>query len=448
MKVSIQDIVKNDLCTGCGACISEANGALAMKWDTYGFLVPTPTNTRVLENEAVRVCPFNPQPDEEVKDEDKLAGIFLKEAAKFDSRIGRFNNTYVGFSKNHRISSSSGGIATYIFEELLRRRIVDHLFVVKEVNGTYEYQFFDSVESIKAISKTRYIPVTLEGLFAQIDQKEGKIAVSGVACFIKAIRLKQYYQPELKERIPFLIGIICGGWKSKFFTDYLAQRSGISGPYTNQEYRVKDLNSRAIDYSFGAYDQHNQFHRLKIREIGDLWGSGLFKANACDFCDDVATELADISLGDAWIEPYSNDGQGTSVIATRNALADQLIRDGIDNQTLEVEEISVDLFKRSQGASFKHRQMALKYRVKRMKSQGQLIPYKRKRFFQSIPFEFKLVQKQRMRIRRRSLEEWKTSPSARSFDQSIAETKTKLAKLTKQYHRIQRIRRKLRLRTI
>jgi coenzyme F420 hydrogenase subunit beta len=30
-----------------------------------------------------------------------------------------------------------------------------------------------------------------------------------------------------------------------------------------------------------------------------MCASGLFKANACDYCDDVTTELVDISLGDA-----------------------------------------------------------------------------------------------------------------------------------------------------
>jgi coenzyme F420-reducing hydrogenase beta subunit len=42
-----------------------------------------------------------------------------------------------------------------------------------------------------------------------------------------------------------------------------------------------------------------------------MWGTGLFKSNACDFCDDVTTELADVSL-DAWI-PYNKDGLGNSV---------------------------------------------------------------------------------------------------------------------------------------
>ncbi len=42
-----------------------------------------------------------------------------------------------------------------------------------------------------------------------------------------------------------------------------------------------------------------------------MWGGGLFKANAYDFCDYVTTELADISLDDARLPRYNQDGKDT-----------------------------------------------------------------------------------------------------------------------------------------
>lgn len=39
---------------------------------------------------------------------------------------------------------------------------------------------------------------------------------------------------------------------------------------------------------------------------------------ACDFCDDVFAETADIALGDAWLPEYVQDGNGTNVVVTRN----------------------------------------------------------------------------------------------------------------------------------
>lgn len=100
---------------------------------------------------------------------------------------------------------------------------------------------------MRNISKTRYYPVTLASLFTTLTTIEDTVAISGVACFIKAIRLKQHFYPELKEKIPFLTGIICGGLKSRYYSDYLAQNSGCVDEYTHPEYRVKNTKSYALD---------------------------------------------------------------------------------------------------------------------------------------------------------------------------------------------------------
>lgn len=437
-KLDIQDIVDNELCTGCGICVSEDPENMEMVFDQHGFLIPKQIIASK-KSDAIRVCPFNPEPEEIVKNEDKLAEMFLTTANKVDFKIGKFINTYVGYSNEYRVTSSSGGIATYIFEQLLRLKIVDYLFIVKEVNGHYEYQLFNDFENIKKTSKTRYIPVTLAKLFTKINSLDGKIAVSGVACFIKAIRLKQHYHPELKSKIPFLVGIICGGLKSKFFTDYLAQKSGIDGDYHNQDYRIKDEKSTAPDYSFGAFDEENKLKKVKMLQLRDMWGTGMFKSNACDFCDDVTTELADISLGDAWINPYAQDGLGNSVIVTRSLLADELILEGIKNNHLSVEELSLEHFKMSQRSSFFHRQDALKYRVGLKKKNKKLTPQNRTRFYKTIPIYFKLVQSQRIVVRKKSLVLWAQVRNHNSFDELLTPYYLKLKSYTKFYHRLRQL---------
>lgn len=446
-KYTILDIVAQDLCTGCGICVSESRNSLKMEWDKFGFLKPYMIGESINDN-AIKVCPFNPTPDAEVRDEDDLADIFLAKTKNRDSKIGRFENTYVGYANEFRETSSSGGIATFIFKKLLEDKIVDNLFIVKEVHGTYKYQLFNDVTDVVKISKTRYIPVTLEELFLKINEIDGRVAISGVACFIKAIRLKQYYHPELKEKIPFLVGIICGGLKSKFFTDYLVQKAGIDSAYSKQEYRIKEPTSTASDYSFGAFDEKNNFHQLKMKAVGDMWGTGLFKSNACDFCDDVTTELADISLGDAWLEPFSNDGLGTSVIISRTKLADSLIREGIDNNSLSVNLLSLDAFRQSQKGSFNHRNAGMKYRIHSRRKEGLIVPYKRERLLVNSPLEFKIVQNYRMQVRKYSLLLWKETPNSSIFDSKIVKIKKKLFDFTLFYHRIQRLKRIFKFKTL
>lgn len=432
----IKNIVNQNLCTGCGICISESESSLVMDWDEYGFLVPKRKNTlSTTKSNLLRVCPFNPAPEEAIADEDKLSSIYLKEANHFDEKIGYFENTYIGYSNDYRKTSSSGGISTYIFKRLLEDRIVDHLFIVKETNGTYQYQLFNDIHEITAISKTRYIPVTMEELFSKIDSINGKVAISGVACFIKAIRLKQYYYPELKEKIPFLIGIICGGLKSVFFTDYLAQKTGIKEKYYNQEYRIKSEKNYSSDYSFGAFDDKNEFRTIRMREVGDMWGTGMFKSNACDFCTDVLTELADISLGDAWLEEYLSEGLGNSIIITRTKLADSLITAGIANKQLHAAPVPKELIVKSQRGSFNHRQDALKFRVLIRRMQRAIVPRVRNRVFRKISLPFKIVQLQRLVTRKMSLEIWRKKTDADSFEKGMKPYLKTLSVLTRVYHK-------------
>ncbi|RAV30995.1 Coenzyme F420 hydrogenase/dehydrogenase, beta subunit C-terminal domain [Sinomicrobium soli] len=443
---TIKDVVDNQLCTGCGLCVSESDGIRSMKWNEDGFLVPDIIN--VINDNSIKVCPFNPAPDEDVRDEDRLSKLFLSDSDKKDFKIGRYIGTYVGFSEQHRTSSSSGGIATYIFEQLLKNNHAQHLFIVKEVNGTYEYQLFSDFRQINKISKTRYLPVTLEKLFEIIDKLDGKIGVSGVACFIKAIRLKQHYYPELKEKIAFLVGIICGGLKSKLYTDFLVQNVGIKGDYSNQEYRIKDFYGSASGYGFGAYDAQEVLHTMKMSKVGDMWGTGLFKSNACDFCDDVTTELADISLGDAWINPYRKDGRGASIIITRSLLADELIKSGMKNGELKANLLAKEEVIRSQAASFRHRQQASKFRIDQNIRNKELTPYKRSRFFQNIPVEYKIVQKERRVVRALSIELWKKTKSLQEYNQKMDVFKRRLKKKTLIYSKIQKIRRVLKIKTL
>lgn len=402
--MSINSIVENNLCTGCGVCISEDQSHEAkMVWNNEGFLVPS-LGQNSTQDKMIKVCPFALQQ----KNEDELAVMFLEQSEnQYHDKIGYYYELYAGYSKEFRETSSSGGIATYIFKTLLENKLVDNLFIVKEVNGQYAYQFFSNIKEITQISKTRYTPVTLEKLFQEISKIDGTVAVSGVACFVKAIRLKQMYNPELKEKIKFVVGIICGGLKSKYYTDYLAQEAGCKSEYSHAQYRVKNEKSYALDYKFSCEEKLNKkIHMVEMRSLGDMWGTGLFKSNACDFCDDVVTELADISLGDAWIDPYDKSGLGNSIVITRTEVAENLIKNGLNRNHLNLDKLNKEKLLLSQNGSFNHRHKGLLYRIEHANKSGKISPKKRQRYLNKQNIFFNFVQKSRLKTRQKSLEIW------------------------------------------
>lgn len=409
-------IPRSVLCTGCGVCVSESNGSLKMAWDEDGFLVPQPVGSAI-PDKAVKVCPFNPEPDKEVQDEDALARMFLAEASNVNAHAGHFENTYIGYSRSFRESSSSGGISTYVLEQLLERRVVDYIYVVQTDGASgYRYQACKNLTDLRSISKTRYYPVSMDDLFATIDRTDGRVAITGVACFIKAVRLKQYYRPEYRSKIPFLLGIVCGGLKSRHYTDFLAQSAGISGHYSQPEYRVKDHNSKASDYSFSAVDSAQKTRAIKMQLVGANWGAGLFKAKACDFCTDVLTELADISLGDAWLPGYRDDGRGHNIVITRSALADEIIRTGIERDELHAQDVPVDLMVKSQAGGFNHKRNGVKFRRWVAHHFSPLpVPKLRERICRDLTVADAVVQVQRERTRSKSLAYWRETLNSELF---------------------------------
>jgi coenzyme F420-reducing hydrogenase beta subunit len=434
----IDSVVNNDLCIGCGICVYKcSSNALEMAWDEIGFLIPSVVENCDSNGDCLTVCPFNPYPKDEVKLEDDLAKTFLPNTVHFHKKIGKYDSIYAGYSNEFRLSSSSGGLATYICTELLDKKIANHIFSIKESSkpGThYEYAISSKKSDLLIASKTRYFPVTLSSVLSKINNLEGTVAIVGVACFIKAIRLAQHSEPKLKEKIIFLIGIICGGVKSRFFTEYLASKMDIKKADIHKpQFRKKDISSTANDYLFSCSDTNHEEKSIRMRSVGDMWGTGLFKANACDYCDDVTTELADISLGDAWLHPYYKDGRGTNVIVTRSLLAENLIKEGIKNNHLVMDLLTLENFLASQQGSFNHRHNGLSARLKFVKKTSKLVPPKRYEN-ENLTIDFKIVQKQRMKIRAKSLDVWKNTPDAKIFDKTMGKSLSWLQFYTKIYH--------------
>lgn len=421
-----QLVVDQELCVGCGICASQSNRKIQMRINDFGFWQPEfiMELNNDQDEQLLQICPFNPQPSDDVLTEDQISDIFLNEAENYHSDIGKFNNLYAGYSVSHRSNSSSGGLATFIAEQILSGGIANSVIAVteSEKNNYFEYKLIHKFEEISTASTTKYFPVTMSEVIQEIENHSGNVAVIGVSCFIKGIRLLQKQKPYYREKIPFVVAIICGGLKSSYFSDFLAYSAMEGkGQYKEPKYRVKDFNSTASDYSFSCVDSFDdEIKKIRMRDLPDMWGTGMFKSPACDFCEDVTGELADISLGDAWIEPYRSDGRGNNVIITRTKLADAIIDEGRRSNELIVDLIGTSEVIKSQRGSFNHRHKGLAYRIERRTRKGLLTPPKRQRNLKQIDLLFKIVQDLRNLTRSKSLHFWNKDKDYKRFNHKMA----------------------------
>ncbi|MDR6759526.1 coenzyme F420-reducing hydrogenase beta subunit [Mycoplana sp. BE70] len=169
----------------------------------------------------------------------------------------------------------------------------------------------------------------------------------------------------MAERVALTLGLFCGHMKSLRLVESFAWQMGVR-PETVRgvDYRLKRSDQPANWYVAElmlADSGRRQRHWWDMAD-GD-WGAGFFQNRACDFCDDVVAETADISFGDAWVEPYSSDGRGTNVVIVRTGQLNALLRAGIAEGRLELEKVDADFVARTQAAGLRHRREGLAFRL-------------------------------------------------------------------------------------
>jgi coenzyme F420-reducing hydrogenase beta subunit len=364
-RLSPRELARSGLCVGCGACAAgDPEGRIGM--DRYGQLKPVGAWTRRPTDAVAAACPFSPR----AEDETALAERLFPQAAHVDARIGRFEAVYVGAvaEAGFRRDGSSGGAVSWVAAELMRQGLVDGVAHVAAEAGSdrfFRYRISRTETEIRAGAKSRYYPVELSDVLREIRAVPGRYAVVGVPCFIKAIQLLRRDDPVLRERVAYTLGLFCGHMKSARFVESFAWQLGAPLDEVRAvEFRRKDPGRPANWYTAelaladGRAVAKDWWHLVD----GD-WGAGFFQNAACDACDDVAAETADIAFGDAWVEPYASDGRGTNVVVVRAPALRRLIEAGRSEGRLDLAPVDADFVVATQAAGLRQRREGLGLRL-------------------------------------------------------------------------------------
>jgi coenzyme F420-reducing hydrogenase beta subunit len=364
-------MMRSGLCIGCGSCAVQANTPGAtMKFDKHGELKPGGSSWYKEKTEKVnRTCPFSP----EALNEDEIASVRFPTAKKRDRYIGSFESAYVGYAgeDDFRLQGSSGGMVTWVATELMRKGLIDgvaHVVAVDDPQSEgryFKYRMSTTEEEVRQGAKSRYYPVEMSEVLQMIKEKPGRYAVVGIPCFIKAIHLLRNEDPVFKERIRYTLGLFCGHMKSARFVESFAWQLGVPVSEVQKvEFRYKHPDRPANWYNAmltlknGSVVNKDWWHLAD----GD-WGAGYFMNSACNYCDDVVAETADISFGDAWLEPYSSDGMGTNVVVVRSPEVQQLVNVAIEEGRLKLDIVDAAFVEQTQSAGFRQRREGLAYRL-------------------------------------------------------------------------------------
>jgi coenzyme F420-reducing hydrogenase beta subunit len=383
---SIEEVVSADNCIGCGACAFAAPDAFEMRLQNSGHWQPTAKAGAQEErrSRAASVCPMSSGPLES-----EIAATLYGDLPE-DPQIGRWRRNVAGWVNvaDFRSAGGSGGLISWVLAELLRRGDVDAVIHVKPANPAgddellFEYGVSYDSAGVVGGAKSRYYPIQLAEVLAEVGRTNLRYAVVGVPCFIKAIRLLQRDGLLDPSRTPFCIGLVCGHLKSRYFAEYLAwQKDALPGTLRAFDFRRKLMDRPASDYGFAmthVKDGSAVEETWPMASVnGRDWGEGLFKNPACEFCDDVLAECADLAVGDAWLPEYVADPRGTNVATVRSAHLDAIVREGEMRGDITLFPLTPADIAKSQAAGLRHRREGLAHRLARRAEAGQWAPQKR-----------------------------------------------------------------------
>ncbi|CAH6784682.1 putative Coenzyme F420 hydrogenase [Vibrio chagasii] len=361
--MTLKKVIDNGFCVGCGACKVASPDNIEIKFLDSGFY-----EAKVIKQESLldKVCPFSELSDNETKIGKEIFGS----EELHDERVGYYRNIYAGYINDsiEREKSSSGGMTSWICEKLLLNNKVDAVVHVGFGDNMFSYKVSRTVSQLREPSskKSRYYPVTYEKILTKLKESNERIVFVGIPCFIKSIRLLQ--NNGFLKNIEFCISLLCGHMKSSGFGESLAWQVGVPPrKLMNVDFRVKNKGFLASNYFFQARDKNGHvFEASNGSLLGSNWGLGFFRHKSCDFCDDIAGELADVTLGDAWLPKYTKDYLGTNILVVRNNTIDELFVKHSSELTLDA--VDVGTFYETQAGNYRNRRGGILARLDGIKT--------------------------------------------------------------------------------
>ena len=329
---------------------------------------------------ANRVCPFS----DGALDEDAISELVHQDQVTRHEFLGSFTNAYAGRvrSDDYLMGSSSGGLTSWLAAKLFAEGLIDGVLNVGRTEPRppiFSYDLVDA-DGARQRRKSQYYSTTLEEALGTAKERPGRYALVGVPCFIKAARLLEEQDPVLKERIVFHVGLVCGHMKSQFFGESMAWQLGIApDDLADLDFRVKHEGRAVSDYDFAAQSASDgEWRSTRTKSLlGGSWGHGAFQPEACNFCDDIFAETADVAFGDAWLPQFRDEWRGTNVVVSRSDKVDGLFEAGRRAGEIDLDNVSAEVAASSQAGNFRHRRLGVSVRSHDDIQRGLSVPKKR-----------------------------------------------------------------------
>lgn len=328
--MNVQRVYDDGLCMQCGTCAALCTPrAIRLEWDVRVGYRLTVDEARCDDCGAcVDVCPGPGL--------DFAAGAWWRErneGAPSRDYLGPWRQLWFGWAADPSIrhAGASGGVATALLGGALEQDLVDAVVAV----GTAPSNPLEAVGvvcrtgvEVAACRGSKYNVAAVNTVLRRVLDEPARYALVGLPCHVQGLRLAQRRSRRLRERVVLSLGIFCGLTNEPRATEIVARRAGLD-----------PAELRAVSYRGpgwpGGLRLETRDGRVRRRDFPDYFDR-YFWAHMpprCRICPDSLAELADISVGDAWLERFTGS-DGVNDVVVRTPAGERLMAELAERVTL------------------------------------------------------------------------------------------------------------------
>ena len=307
---SLQDIVSNRLCTGCGTC--------ALLAPTHVKMAETADENRrpecasdlppELDKFLAEACPSVAQRNTDT-------------SSPVSNAWGPVLEVWEGYAtdKEIRFKGSSGGAVTALSLAAMKSAgFAGTLHVKASITNPKlnEARLSKKRSELLEGAGSRYAPASVADRLDLVADAGGACVVVGKPCDIAAVNAIGTLRPDVGQNTGLTISIFCAGTPSHEGTDALLNRLGMP-----ENAELNSLRYRGNGWPGDMTAEWSDQGKRNTASTGysDGWGNILQKHRQwrCMTCADHTGEVADLSVGDPWQTPSEEGGHGKSLIIVR-----------------------------------------------------------------------------------------------------------------------------------
>jgi coenzyme F420 hydrogenase subunit beta len=259
----------------------------------------------------------------------------------------------------------------------LERGVIDGALVtrMRKANPLEPEPFLATTrQELISASKSKYCPVATNVILQKILSEDGHFAVVGLPCQIHGIRKAEAVFQDLKPKIVLHIGLFCGHTVNFEGTELLLRKFRVEkDDVASFEYRgcgrpslmsIRLKNGRSLRFRFNR----------SWKAYWNAFSPFLFTPIRCIMCPDQFNELADVSVGDAWLPEFERGDFCESVLITRTAIAEEMLVMMKSEKELSLIHISPEKVRESQAFSLNFKKRELSGRLAFLRAFGKKTP--------------------------------------------------------------------------